>query len=446
MRVPGFNISMFRILRKSPFLLCIVLMMPASLCGQVVNTGSRSSGGPLMNTEEILLVTDRDVYVAGEEVLFSVSQSGRLTRTPGTLSRVVYVDLLDSHKTPVVQVRTGTDGFTGAGAFRIPDTLRTGNYFIRSFTSLMKNYPQALFAYRMITIINPFRSLSTIKIPPSDHQADSVVFYPETGAFVAGVPCRTGVRCFNAAGDPVVTRGMVLTASGDTAALFVTDRHGTAIFTLTPPDAGLLSLVTTDRTGAGRRFEMPRVEAAGLTFTAAPGGISGGVVVRLAPGTGFNPGMVRVVYAPVSLSPVIKEVYSGGNPEVAFEAAVLPEGLARISVADMEGHELASRWYFNTAVPEAEIDVRISSATLSARDRAGISIRVTDGQGNPLHGVLSLSVVKSALVSESRFDNLARDLQYPSVQAFRTDIELPDINDYLIFSEENGDLRTRAAV
>jgi len=214
-----------------------MLLISASLCGQGGVTVSNVSGKVLMNPEEIRLVTDRDIYVAGEEVLFSVTV-GRLTHTPGTFSRVVYVDLLDSHKTAVVQVRTGTDGFTGAGSFRIPDTLRTGNYFIRSFTSLMKNYPQALFAYRMITVINPFRSLASIKIPPSDHQADSVVFYPETGALVAGLLCRTGVRCFNDAGDPVLTRGTILTATGDTAAVFTTDRHGTAVFTLTPPDRG----------------------------------------------------------------------------------------------------------------------------------------------------------------------------------------------------------------
>jgi len=226
MTLPGLNNSISRPLKKSLYLFMATVLLPASLCGQGSVPEGVVSGNVLMNPEEIRLVTDRDIYVAGEEVLFSVTQVGSLTHIPGTFSRVVYVDLLDSHKTAVVQVRAGTDGFTGAGSFRIPDTLRTGNYFIRSFTSLMKNYPQALFAYRMITVINPFRSLASIKIPPSDHQADSVVFYPETGALVAGLECRTGVRCFNDAGDPVITRGTALTASGDTAAVFTTDRHG----------------------------------------------------------------------------------------------------------------------------------------------------------------------------------------------------------------------------
>ena len=423
------------------YLFCAMLLLSASLCGQGGVTVGSAPGKVLYNPEEIRLVTDRDIYVAGEEVFFSVIQVGRLTHLPGTVSRVVYVDLLDSHKTPVVQVRAGTDGLTGSGAFRIPDTLRTGNYFIRSFTSLMKNYPQALFAYRMITVINPFRSLATIKIPPSDHQADSVVFYPETGAMVAGLRSRVGIRCFNAGGDPVVTKGTVLTASGDTAAVFSTDRHGAALFTLTPPDAGQLSLITTDMTGAGRRFDLPRVQAEGVTFYASPEESNGDVILRLAASDGFSSGMVNVVFAPVCFSPVKKEVYTAGNPVVTFDSQSLPEGLARITVSDMQGHELASRWYYHSSVPGVQLDVKISSATIPVREKAGVTVMVNDGTGNPLPGVISVSVVKPVLVNESRYDGLARNLQLSSVQAFRTDMELQGINDYLIFSEENGDLR-----
>ncbi|MDX9727638.1 MAG: hypothetical protein RBT50_00100 [Bacteroidales bacterium] len=441
MIVPDNNNSILRLTQKSMCFFCLLLLVSASLCGQGAVNFSNAPGKVLLNPEEIRLVTDRDIYVAGEEVLFSVTQVGRLTHTPGTISRVVYVDLLDSHRTPVVQVRAGSDGFTGAGAFRIPDTLRTGNYFIRSFTSLMKNYPQSLFAYRMITVINPFRSLASIKIPPSDHQADSVVFFPETGALVAGLQSRVGIRCFNDAGDPVVTRGTVLTASGDTAAVFSTDRFGSALFTLTPPDAGRLSLITTDRTGAGRRFEMPRVQAAGVTFYASPQDNKGGVILRLAASAGYTPGMVKVIIAPVCFSPVVKEVYAAGSQDVTFESGTLPEGLARITVADMQGRELASRWYYHSRIPGLQLDVSISSATISLRDKAEVSVRATDGNGKTLAGVMSVSVVKPVLVNEHRFDEFARNLQFPSVQAFRTEMKLPGINDYLIFSEENGDLR-----
>jgi hypothetical protein len=151
--------------------------------------------------------------------------------------------------------------------------------------------------------------------------------------------------------------------------------------------------------------------------------------------------MVRVAYAPVSYSPTVKEVYAAGSRDVTFEAGTLPEGLARITVSDMQGGELASRWYYHSSVPGVQVNVSISSASLAMREKAGVTVRITDRDGAPVEGVISVSVVKPALVNEGRFDELARNLQFPSVQAFKTDMELTGINDYLIFSEENGDLR-----
>lgn len=419
----------------------LLLLLPSSLYGQKADLTRPDVADKVLNIEEIHLVTDRDIYIAGEQVYFAVSQTGRLTHMPGTLSKVVYVDLLDSYKTPVVQVKTGTDGFTGAGVFRIPDTLRTGNYFIRSFTNLMKNYPQALFAYRMITVINPFRSIAAMKVPPSDHQADSVSFFPETGYLVAGIKSRLGIKCLNSAGDPVVIRGAVLTAAGDTVASFATDRHGTALFELVPPDGGKLIMAITDATGAGRRFDLPEVKEAGLTFQIGPGSSPGEVSLRLAAAEGFGRVPVKVLYAPVCFGPVVKEIYSAGNPAVTYEPGSIPEGLARVTVTDTDGHELASRWYYHTSMPTAKLEVNISSAVLSSREKGSVTLRMSDGEGNPLPGVISVSVVKPVLVNESRFDELARNVQLPSVQSFRTEIDKPDINDFLVFCDENGDLR-----
>jgi len=440
MKLPFKHNSLPRVLKELP-LMMIILLLPVSLCGQSADMAGPVIADKVLNIEEIHLVTDRDVYIAGEQVYFSVSQTGRLTHTPGTLSKVVYVDLLDSYKTPVVQVKTGTDGFNGAGVFRIPDTLRTGNYFIRSFTNLMKNYPQALFAYRMITVINPFRSLAAIRVPPSDHLADSVVFFPATGSLVAGLKNRLGIKCFNASGDPVVIRGTVLTAAGDTVAAFSTDRHGTALFDLIPPDSGTLSMAVTDGTGAGRRFDLPEVKDSGLTFQIGPGSSPGEVSLRLAVSDRFRGGPVKVAYSPVCFASVVKEVHSAGNPVVTYESGSVPEGLARVTVTDMEGHELASRWYYHTSIPSANIDVSISSAVMSPREKGEVTLRMSDGEGSPLPGVISVSVVKPVLVNESRFDELARNVQLPSVQSFRTDIVEPDINDFLVFCDENGDLR-----
>ena len=60
--------------------------------------------------EELYIQTDRDVYVAGEDVYLKVREFGGLTHTSGSISRVVYVDMPDNSGTPVIQLKIATDG------------------------------------------------------------------------------------------------------------------------------------------------------------------------------------------------------------------------------------------------------------------------------------------------------------------------------------------------
>jgi hypothetical protein len=433
-----------RNLRGSILLSLAVLMIcNFSLRAQVsVDAGSDGTVGK-GNFEDIYIQTDRDIYIAGESVYFRTMQSGRLSGIPGTISKVLYVDLLDSYRTPVVQVRTGTDGIAGAGEFRIPDTLRTGSYFIRSFTNLMKNYPQALFAYKKISVINPFESLSRLRIPPSDHQADSVRFYPETGFLTAGVQTRVGIRCYNNSGDPVITNGIVLDGRGDTLARFTTDRHGTGLFTLTPEDAGPLFLFASGSKSTGRRFPLPPVRENGLTFTVGAGSTDGDIrIITKTGGDGYKApgGTVRAVYAPVSGGSIVKEVFFENDPVIALDRGDLPAGLARIILTDSDGGVLASRWYYNNRRPEITYEVKVGSGSFSPRGKAEIVIKAVDSEGNGIETTLSVSVVKPVLTAGNHYTDMVRQVQLPSLQAFNTDMILPDINDYLIFCDENGDL------
>jgi len=395
------------------------------------------------NFEEIYLQTDRDIYIAGESVYFRTVQIGRMSGIPGTISKVLYVDLLDSYRTPVVQVRTGTTGINGAGEFRIPDTLRTGSYFIRSFTNLMKNYPQALFAYKKISVINPFESLSRLRIPPADHQPDSVRFYPETGFLTSGLQTRIGLRCFNSTGDPVITNGIVVNSMGDTLARVTTDRFGTGLFTLTPGDAGPLFLLVSDGKGTGRRFPLPPVRETGLTFTVISGGPDKDLQILIKTGNkGFRApgGAVRAVYEPVSGESTVKDVFADDEAVLTLDRKSLPSGLARIILTDGYGEELASKWYYNDRSPEIAYEVRISSLPSGPREKAEIVIKAVDSEGKGLETSLSVSVVKPILTTDNYYSNMVRQVQLPSLQAFSTDLVLPDLNEYLIFCEENGDL------
>lgn len=111
--------------------------------------------------EEVYTQTDRQLYFTGEEVFVRVNKFNKLSRTQGDVSKVAYIDLFDSDNNPQVQLMVSMDAFSGSASFRLPDSLSTGNYYLRAYTSWMRNYPSSLYSYKLISVINPFKDFLT---------------------------------------------------------------------------------------------------------------------------------------------------------------------------------------------------------------------------------------------------------------------------------------------
>jgi hypothetical protein len=392
--------------------------------------------------EDLYIQTDRDVYIAGEEVYLKISEFGGLTHNAGGISKVVYVDMLDHFNTPVIQMKIETDSRTGEGVFRIPDTLRTGCYFIRSFTNWMKNFPQSYFAYRKISVINPFENLSRLKIPPVDNQPDSVIFYPETGYLVSGIGTRLGVCCYNENGEPVTANGKIIDSEGHVLDQFMTDRHGTGLVSIKPSSSDNLFLVTSDSTGQGRRFALPSVRETGMTFNVIADKQADNVIISLLKSPGFNVpgGIIDITWSHASFPPVIKTVSTESDSAINFSQDILPAGLAKITVTDKAGLLLASRWFYNVKKPGISYRVTVRSEDFSPRGKMKFDIKAEDERGQSVESNLSVSVIRPVLMGNSNSSNLLRRIQSPEIQELNTDLVLPDMNDYLIFYRDESDL------
>ncbi len=114
--------------------------------------------------EELYIQTDRDIYFTGEEVLVKVSKFNGLSGTPGDFSKVGYIDLYNESGYQMAHKKVDLENFSGATGFRIPDSLSSGNYFVRAYTSWMKNFPLDGFAHRIITVINPFEDIAALQV------------------------------------------------------------------------------------------------------------------------------------------------------------------------------------------------------------------------------------------------------------------------------------------
>ena len=89
--------------------------------------------------EEIYIHTDREEYIAGEDLWFNVYLVDRQSLKPSSQSKIAYFELLNHENRPIVQKRILINKGFGPGQLQLPDTLSSGIYTIRAYTNWMKN-------------------------------------------------------------------------------------------------------------------------------------------------------------------------------------------------------------------------------------------------------------------------------------------------------------------
>ncbi len=102
--------------------------------------------------ERAYLHTDKDCYLAGEDVLlkfYAVNNNFQ----PSLLSKVGYVEISDT-KRPWLQLKVALENGQGAGKIKLPAELPTGIYQLSGYTRYMRNEGEAIFFKRQIAVVN----------------------------------------------------------------------------------------------------------------------------------------------------------------------------------------------------------------------------------------------------------------------------------------------------
>ncbi len=107
--------------------------------------------------EKIFVHTDRDVYVAGENLLYKIYVVPSLPAGK-SVSNIAYLVLRNEKQNILRMIVTLSDGYS-FGSVYLPDTLQTGMYELVAFTNYMKNYNEEIFFKKQLMIANRFDKL-----------------------------------------------------------------------------------------------------------------------------------------------------------------------------------------------------------------------------------------------------------------------------------------------
>lgn len=148
-------------------LICWIFLFSSSSGAQTLpnNIDNYSAGS---YTENLDVRTDRDIYISGEQIWLKIYKLSGLTGCPDNLSKIVYVELLDTQFNPLNQIKVMVEGTSGSAFIRLSDTLTSGNYLIRAYTKWMLNSTADRDVYKPIFIINPFKKIFNLLSPSDD--------------------------------------------------------------------------------------------------------------------------------------------------------------------------------------------------------------------------------------------------------------------------------------
>jgi hypothetical protein len=320
--------------------------------------------------EKIYLHTDKNFYQTGEIIWFKAYAVDASFNKPLDLSKVVYVELLDRTNHPVLQAKIKMDSAEGNGSFYVPVNLTSGNYQLRAYTNWMKNFDEAFFFRKTITIING-QKLSDLVKKNTDSSYD-VQFFPEGGNLVNGIQSKVAFKVTGNYGKGIECKGHIVNENGDSITAFQSLKFGMGNFVFKPENGHTYKSIIRFGSSVTVTKQLPVAYDKGLVMSLQENAASINVGVN---------GNVddRSLYLVAQTRGVIKKTLSApaqnGAANFSINKSDLPEGITQLTVFNEANQPVCERLYFVFPSVNDSLQIEPDKATYGSRSRVTLDVR-----------------------------------------------------------------------
>lgn len=288
-------------------------------------------------------------------------------------------------------VETSTDGLLNLNV-DLPEQLNTKrlNLFIRD---LRKSAPKR-----------------TVLVPLSVNQPDRIdlQFMPEGGDLVAGLPSRVAFKALNEDGTSAEVSGKIISSKLLEICPFNSSHKGMGSFNFRPEPGESYFAKMNLPGGKQKTYSLPLVKTAGISLKVDNpfGSDSCEVTVRATPDvvangrTFFLIGQARGVTCFGSSFILRQSVLKFKVPNSLF-----PTGIARFILTGPDKIALSERIVFIEHADDLRISTILTKPSYSLRDSVLLQIRVSDKDGNPVHGSFSIAITDNSQVKMDSLSN-----------------------------------------
>ena len=375
----------------------IILLIVNSLCGfgqspVAVNTLVQpfDTYRRQVLQEKLFVHTDQSGYLTGETIWFKMYYVDGTFHQPIDLSKVAYLELLDQEGKAVLQTKVTLTAAGGHGTLFLPSSVNSGTYRLRAYTKWMRNFDNAYFFEKNLTVINPFRRLG---LPLLRESADyDIQFFPEGGNLVQGMASKVAFKMTSKTGRGVTAQGWVVTGQNDTLARFDSHKFGIGQFTFTPSDTATYRAVIVDAAGHSFSRPLPKIYAQGyvmrleetnadqLKITVSTNVTTASSVYLLA--------HTRQVIDVAEVRPIQRET------TFLIDKKALGDGISHLTIFDADRKPVCERLYFKRPANPLTISLKTDLTTYASRTKVSLSATTKATIAKTNQAMLSMAVYR----------------------------------------------------
>lgn len=327
----------------------------------------RKAYGPADSVAATLQIRDlKDEPVAHAEARIVVSLAGKRFQTRESIS--------------------DTNGNLTIG-FTLPDSLNSSDGLL-----------QVLVTHRGLT-----ESISRA-IPIVLNKID-LTFYPEGGYAIAGTKGKIAFKAVNEFGKGADVEGVIVDESNSQVGSFKSSHLGMGAFSFTPQSGKQYFAIITSPSGNNNRYLLPKSLPSGFGMNLndhSDQSVSWNIYSSQKSSAylvAHSHGILRYTAA-INLSK--------GNNTIAVPIKDFPSGISVFTLFDEHGLEQCERLVYIQSKHQLNISLSTAKKQYHPGENVELTIRTTDGNGDPIPAKLSLAVADDQLISfaDDRQDNL----------------------------------------
>ncbi|MEP6950351.1 MAG: hypothetical protein ABI863_13790 [Ginsengibacter sp.] len=344
--------------------------------------------------EKIYVHTDRSLYLCGEVLWFKTYVINAATNQPVSISKVVYIEVLNKLYQPVLRAKIAMKNGMGNGSLYLPFSIASGNYVVRAYTNWMKNFSQENYFEKNISIVNTSISIDSSAIhEPVNYMAD---FFPEGGNLVNGLESKVAFKVTDNRNKGTECEGVIVNQFKDTVVHFKSHVFGMGYFYLKPENGNHYTAIITFKNGSSIRKDLPEVYAAGYVIHVADTGLNDLKISISA--KGLNENISPVIYIIIQNNRHIDfakfQSLEHNETVLSINKDSLKYGVSQITVFNADKQPVCERLYFRRPKNKMLITVKQDNENCKPRSKVMIDVSTTDQTNTSLPGNLSAAVYR----------------------------------------------------